>query len=403
MTLFLITQDFAPEDTSTARYLTGIAAALTAAGDVTVICGTKAATSGRAANNDPGYGVTRVSVLPAGKGQILRRLVSMIAFSARCMFEIVRHAKSSDRIITVTTPAALPYAVTLAARLKGVPVVLILYDLYPDVLVASGVARDGSIPVRLNRWINRWMYPRLERVIVIGEDMRRRLRDGLGVPDARIAVIPNWVDIDADAVASLTRNPVRERLPRSARFVVGLSGNLGFVHDPETVLAAARRLQDRDGLHFLLSGWGVGWERIKTAIAAAPLANVTLVEKVPHEELVALLGAADVWLVPYRRGMSGVSVPSRFYNLLAMARPIITLAEPDADHSETITRNGIGWVVEPENVDALIEAITTAYADPAATAAKGQRAKDLVARRYSYEAASQSYVTVARGEPQPRG
>jgi glycosyltransferase involved in cell wall biosynthesis len=324
----------------------------------------------------------------------------MIAFSARCMWTVLRKAAPGDRIVTVTTPAALPYAVTLAARLKRTPVALVLYDLYPDVLVAAGVAREGSVPVRINTWLNRWMYHRLERVVVIGEDMRRRLRDGLGVPDDKIALIPNWVDIDEAAVEALSHreNPVRARLPRDARFVVGLSGNLGFVHDPDTVLEAARRMRDEPGLHFLLSGWGVGWERIKAAQAADRLPNVTLVEKVPHEELVALLGAADVWLVPYRRGMSGVSVPSRFYNLLAVGRPIITLAEPDADHSVTILENGIGWVVPPEAPEALVTAIREASADPAASAAKGQRARALVAKRYSYRAAAEAYRAIARGE-----
>ena len=59
------------------------------------------------------------------------------------------------------------------------------------------------------------------------------------------------------------------------------------------------------------------------------------------------LSAADVWLIPYRKNVAGVSVPSRFYNLLAVGRPVILVSEPDAEAALTVTENDLGWVVPP--------------------------------------------------------
>jgi glycosyltransferase involved in cell wall biosynthesis len=146
--------------------------------------------------------------------------------------------------------------------------------------------------------------------------------------------------------------------PARARYVIGLSGNLGFTHDPDTVFAAAARLmRDDPDIHFLLSGWGIGFERLKALQSEAALPNVTVQKRVPDRDLEQFLSAADVWLIPYRNNVAGVSVPSRFYNLLAVGRPVIIISEPDAEAALTVVEHRLGWVVTPGEPDALAKAI----------------------------------------------
>ena len=135
--------------------------------------------------------------------------------------------------------------------------------------------------------------------------------------------------------------------------MVGLSGNLGFTHDPLIVFEAARLLRGEADIHFLLSGWGIGFERLKQMQAEANLPNVTLVDRVEDENLEAFLSAANVWLIPYRKNVAGVSVPSRFYNLLAVGRPVILVSEPDAEAALTVTEHDVGWVVPPGDAGEL--------------------------------------------------
>ncbi|OIQ63055.1 putative glycosyl transferase [mine drainage metagenome] len=142
--------------------------------------------------------------------------------------------------------------------------------------------------------------------------------------------------------------------------MVGLSGNLGFTHDPVVVFEAARLLRDDQDIHFLLSGWGIGFERLKEMQSEAGLPNVSLVERVPDENLEAFLSAANVWVVPYRKNVAGVSVPSRFYNLLAVGRPVILVSEPEAEAALTVAENNLGWVVRPGMADELAKAIRAA-------------------------------------------
>jgi glycosyltransferase involved in cell wall biosynthesis len=85
-----------------------------------------------------------------------------------------------------------------------------------------------------------------------------------------------------------------------------------------------------------------------------------LVARVADAELEALLVAADLWIIPYRKDVAGVSVPSRFYNLLAVGRPVVLVSEPEAEAALTVVESGLGWVVTPGRADQLADAIRAA-------------------------------------------
>jgi glycosyltransferase involved in cell wall biosynthesis len=134
----------------------------------------------------------------------------------------------------------------------------------------------------------------------------------------------------------------------------------------------------------------VGWTKIKEMQAASPLPNVTLIERVPDMELENFLASGDVWIVPYRKNNTGVSVPSRIYNIFAVGRPIIICSEPDAEAAILLRDENIGWVTQPEDPRALAQTIAFAASEAAATTAKGQRAAQ-VASRYTRQISLGAY------------
>jgi glycosyltransferase involved in cell wall biosynthesis len=281
----------------------------------------------------------------------------------------------------------LPYAVAAAARLKRAGSALIMHDLYPDVLVMAGLLRSSSILAKAIRGANAVMFRALNAVIVIGRDTEALLLRHKGVTPDKIRFIPNWATLVPGVRPIKPDNPYR-RL-HAARFLVGLSGNLGFTHDPDVVFEAARCLRDDPDVHFLLSGWGMGFERLKQLQSAANLPNVTLVERVPEQDLEQFLAAADVWLIPYRKDLAGISVPSRFYNLLAIGRPVLLLSEANAEAALTVSQHGLGWVVEPGNPDEL--ARTIRLASRSEDSSRGERAAT-IAQRYNFADAVASYA-----------
>jgi colanic acid biosynthesis glycosyl transferase WcaI len=352
----IVSQHYPPDRSTTAAIMEAIAQHLAAEVPVLILSVTpESATDGTATSGRPAVVEIR-NWIPA-KAALFRRALAEASFTLRAFWALLRNLQSGDVVFTVPAPFTLPYAMAAAARIKRARSVLIMHDLYPEVLVMAGLLRATSIFTRLMRATNSLMFRALDAVVTIGRDTERHLLRYKGMAREKIWFIPNWATLAPGVRPIAIGNTFR---PVGARFVVGLSGNLGFTHDPLIVFDAARLLQDTPDIHFLLSGWGIGFERLRALQAAGALPNVTLLERVSEENLEEFLSAANVWLIPYRNNVAGVSVPSRFYNLLAVGRPVIIVSEPDAEAALTVAEHGLGWVVAPGKPDELANAIRLA-------------------------------------------
>ena len=353
----IVSQHYPPDRSTTAAIMSAIAEHLAAEVPVLILSGT----SGSETNDcTPPTRPTVVEIknwIPA-KADLVRRAAAEASFTMRAFLALLSKLQRGDVVLTVTAPFTLPYAVAAAARLKHAQSVLIMHDLFPEVLVMAGLLRATSILTKSIRGANSLMFRALNAVVTIGRDTDRHLLRYKGMTREKIWFIPNWATLVPGVRPIRTDNVYR---PANARFVVGLSGNLGFTHDPVTVFDAARLLRDNPDIRFLLSGWGMGFDRLKVLQSEASLPNVTLRERVPEENLEELLSAADIWLIPYRKNVAGISVPSRFYNLLAIGRPVILMSEPDAEAALTVAEHDLGWVVMPGEPDQLAKTIFEAF------------------------------------------
>ncbi len=384
--IVVVSQHYPPDQSTTAAIMAAIAGHLTAQAPVLVLSGTPGSASHETTGRDRPVVVEIRNRIPA-KAALIRRATAEALFTMRVFVALLRKLRRGDVALTVPAPFMLPYAVAAAARLKRARSALIMHDLYPDVLVMAGLLRSSSILARAIRGANALMFRALNAVIIIGRDTETLLLRYKGVTPDKLRFIPNWATLVPGVRPILPDNPYR-RL-HAARFLVGLSGNLGFTHDPDVVFEAARLLRDDPDIHFLLSGWGIGFERLKQLQSDANLPNATLVERVPEQDLELFLSAADIWLIPYRKDLAGVSVPSRFYNLLAIGRPVLLLSEANAEAALTVSEHGLGWVVEPGNPEELARTIRLASRseDPS----RAERAAT-IAQRYNFADAMAGYA-----------
>jgi glycosyltransferase involved in cell wall biosynthesis len=390
--IMLITQHYAPFPSTTSGYMTEIAEELARRHRVTVISSTPGC--GALSSPDPGRPeVIEVKSWWPSKSALVSRSLASILFSIQVFLAVIKRVGPNDAVLSVTTPFTIPYAVTFAARLKKAASALIIYDLYPDTLVMTGFLEPSSILTRSFRLANQTIFDWLDAVVVIGRDMSAKLLEYPTVTSAKIDFIPNWATLPAHYREPESENAYRKSF--NGRFVVAMSGNAGFTHDPVSVFEAARILGTKQNVEFMLSGEGVGWTRLREMQAASRLPNVTLVERVADSELESFLCAGDVWIIPYRKGNTGVSVPSRIYNLLAIGRPIIICSEPEAEAAMLVREEDVGWVVPPEDPQALAEAISAA-ANISETREKGRRAVR-VAARYSRQIALRAYEDLMDG------
>lgn len=384
----VVSQHYPPDPSTTAAIMAAISEHVASEADVLVLSGTAGSASSASAGKPD---VAEVRNWMPGKAALKKRALAEMVFTLRMFAVLLVRLRRGDVAVTVPAPFMLPYAFAAAAKLKGAKSVLIMHDLYPDVLIMAGMLQPQSLLARAMRGLNALMFRALDAVVIIGRDTEKLLLRYGGMTRDRIHFIPNWATLEPGVRAIAPDNRYRRAL--TARFVVGLSGNLGFTHDPVIVFEAARLLRDDPDIHFLLSGWGVGFDQLKAMQAEASLPNVTLVGRVEDNELDAFLSAANVWIIPYRRNVAGVSVPSRFYNLLAIGRPVILVSEPDAEAALTVTEHDVGWVVEPGRADELAKAVRAAASSN--DAARAERATE-ISRRFDFKAAMADYCALIR-------
>lgn len=384
----IVSQHYPPDHSTTAAIMAAIANRVARDNEVLVLSGM----SGSAAAPAPGRpAVAEVRNWIPGKAALIKRAAAEVLFTGRIFATLLTRLGRGDVALTVTAPFMLPYAVAAAAALKRAKSALIMHDLYPDVLVMAGLLKPGSLVAKAMRALNVLMFRALDAVIIIGRDTEKLLlRYGM-TPD-RIRFIPNWATLVPAVRPVDAGNPFRR--PIAARFVVGLSGNLGFTHDPVIVFEAARLLRDDPDIHFLLSGWGIGFDRLKEMQSEANLPNVSLIGRVEDGDLEAFLAAANVWLIPYRQNVAGVSVPSRFYNLLAVGRPVVLVSEPEAEAALIVTENNLGWVVTPGRSEQLAAAIRAASVSTDSSMAERAVA---AARDFSSDRALTGYALLVEG------
>jgi glycosyltransferase involved in cell wall biosynthesis len=255
----------------------------------------------------------------------------------------------------------------------------------------AGLVTPNSLLIRAIRTANGFLFRALDAIITIGRDVEPLLLRYRGVAKSKIEFIPNWFLVPAGYREQKSGN--RFRCASADKLVVGLSGNLGFTHSAKTVFEAAQLLEEEQRIQFLLSGWGAGWQQLKELQASMQLGNVKLLDPVPEADLEEFLAAADVWVIPYRRNIAGVSVPSRLYNLLAIGRATIIAAESTSEAALLVQEENAGWVVPPENPLELARAIRLAASDLSNTKLKGQRSA-IAAFKYTPENAIMRYRRV---------
>jgi colanic acid biosynthesis glycosyl transferase WcaI len=401
VSVWVVSELYYPEETSTGYILTEIAEGLAArALTVGVICGqpTYAARGVRAPWNETRGDVRihrcRSTVLD--KDSIVGRILNIASLSVTILLTAVRRFRSGDVVMVVTNPPTLPALVYLAASLRRARTVMIVHDIYPDLAVAAGAMRESAPVARLMRLVNSRLYRRAAAITVLGRDMARRLNRAWPSTADKTVVLPNWADLEIVEPRPRSDNKLLKELDLLDHFVVQYAGNMGRPNAVEDVLDAASLLCHDDSIHFLFIGSGAKRQWLSSQIEARGLRNVTLLASKPRSESPDFLNACDVALVALVDKMEGVSVPSRTYNILAAGKPLLVVAGEGSEPALVVRECDGGWVVPPGNPDRLAEVIVEAERKREALPGMGARARRYAVATCTKQATIDGYEQLVR-------
>ena len=268
----------------------------------------------------------------------------------------------SDRplLFATSNPPFSPWLAWLLSRLKGWRYVVLIWDVYPDVLIRFGYLQKSSLVTRAWRYLDRLSLSEAELVVTIGHHMAETIRRGLGttgVANLHIEVIPSWVDVDYIQPIPKEHNWFAQQHGQADKLTVLYSGNMGVTHDLDTVIQVAERMRHEPRIAFLLIGNGPQRAKLEQTVARKELSNVTILPLQPEEGLPYALTSGDIGIVSLDRGAEGISMPSKTYSMMAAGCAIVGLSHGCNDLADTIDNYACGVSVECGDADGLETAL----------------------------------------------
>ncbi len=286
----------------------------------------------------------------------VRRIWTWGRFTLRALWSMIRHRKSFG--LLVTNPPFVAWVAPLAKKLFGFRYGVIMYDLYPDILVSLSMLKANGLLHRLFRWINGVSLRNAEVIITIGRCMKRTTAEYLpDSSDIPIHVVHNWVDIDEIRPTDKQDNLFAIEHGLVDKFVVMYSGNWSPTHGLDLVVELADELRDIKDLAFMLIGEGGCKKQIEEDVNRRQLPNLKILPFLPHEMFRYSVASADCQIVSLDKAFYGISMPSKTYAALAAGCAILAVTPEATELQAIVEQYDCGVRIPPRDLDSLRQAV----------------------------------------------
>jgi len=419
MRILFLNSYFPPDTSATAKSAESMVHALAKTHEVTILCGRpsydpterrpwklwqrerfdrQAQSTAGTASAPVAFTVIRVGSTDYPRIQMNRRVLNYLTYVKIAFWRAL--FIPCDVIFAMTDPPFNGIVGALLSVLKRKPLIYDIQDMYPDMAVAGSIVKPGLL-TRLWERLHRWALRRATRIIVLGDDMRARViaKGAKGIDAAKVFIVRSGVDIPAPQSLASPINPeVVHAIRGNFRFVLLHAGNLGFYGAWDTIIAAARKLEN-ENIGFVFVGDGA--ERSRVENLAAGSTNIRFLPFFPSSDIPSVAAAPDAHIVTIKRGLEGVVVPSKMFGIIAAGKPIVAVAAPESDVAALGLQHGFAIRGDPSSPDELASSIRRIAVDPAALAAMSRSAREAAAK-YSQANELRTLTTIVEGlEPGP--
>ncbi len=341
------------------------------------------------------FAVTRCFSVLSGESSAINRFLENISFGLTSGLAALL-ARRPNVIYSNTWPIFATGILWFVSRIRSVPMVISVQDVYPESLIAQGRIRADSWLAQLLMKIDRYVAQRCHSIIVISESFASIYRDRRGILSERLHVVPNWIDeqsIIVDDARAVDLRAVLNIPPESVLMVYG--GNIGTAAGVETVIESFQYLDDEDNVYLLIAGEGARLTECQRLAKAMGSQRIQFYSPWPQTDTSMILSAADVLLLPTRGTQSLASVPSKLIAYMMTARPVVALAVPRSDLADLVTKAECGWLVEPDQPDLLANVLKeVATYDKSVLQRRGQAGREFALTHLSRNACLPQIVEI---------
>ena len=307
--------------------------------------------------------IVRYNLIKEGKNPILRALRYFLQNISQ--YKCGVSTNDIDVIFSGSTPPTQGAMCALVKKKlckkyrRYVPYVFNLQDIFPDSLVNARMTKEGSLLWKIGRKVEDFTYRNADAIIVISESFKRNIM-AKGVPEEKIAVVSNWIDIERVKPIPKEKNTLYDEFGiNRSKFVVVYAGNFGASQGALIVLETAEMLRNNDEIYFVIFGGGAEFQNAIDYVKEKRLSNVFIHELLSSERISEVYSMGDVSLITGRPGVAKAGMPSKTWSIMACNKPIIASFDVESDLNKILRASGSGYCVPPADKEALAKAITT--------------------------------------------
>lgn len=350
--LWIVSELFYPDETSTAYILTKVAEALTEKFNVNVICGPTSYSQ----NNDKGQNsavnidnsnlnIYRVSETSLDKNKLITRVIRFLLLSFKLSFRLFKNVHKGEPVLIVTNPAPILLIMPLIKRIKKFPLYILVHDVFPEnTIPAHIISSPKSILYRILKCFFDSAYRKADKLIVLGRDMKDVILKKLGKNKnkTQVVIIENWAQTDIIV-------PQEKSLTPLPKIDIQYAGNIGRVQGLQSLL---RIFNSVNNPNIRLSFWGDGAIKkdLEKYVNDNSVKNVIFGRSYSREDQNMVLNNCDLAVVTLADGMYGLGVPSKSYNIMAAGKPILFIGDLNSEIAMTLMEHGIGYCFDSKDI-----------------------------------------------------
>lgn len=344
MKLKLISEFFYPYQTSTQKILTELAEDLVEQElDVSVLTTKNAYREEKQTLKKyevyKGIKIKRIAASSFSRDSFIGRILNYLTFTTGILFNLL-FKNDYDKILFVSNPPLVPFIGYLVNKLRRKPYVYLVHDVYPDVAIKLGVIKPQSLIAKIMNFINNKIYQNAEKIIVLGEDMKKVIvKKGIN-PD-KIVIITNWADSTKNYPVNVSEE-FYKKYQLNNKFNILYTGNISKVHAIDSVLELARRLKDYPDIQFMIVGDGNRKQYIEEVKKKESLDNISLANYMFGEEYNTLLNCANIFITTLQDGIEGLGVPSKTYTYMSVYKPLLAVMSETSEIGKMVNQYQLG-------------------------------------------------------------
>jgi glycosyltransferase involved in cell wall biosynthesis len=340
-----------------------------------------------------GVDIVRTYVYAAPNRGFFKRTLNFLSFMISSVLIGSWMVKKPDVVVATSPQFFVAVAGYVISRLRRARFVFEVRDIWPAEILAVGAIKNRLV-IRALEALEMFLYRKADLIVAVArgtiEILARR-----GIPESKMALVPNGVDVDAFSMESQDR-AVRKKLGIDDEFVVGYIGTHGMAHRLEIVLEAARMMQDRKNVRFLFVGDGAEKAHLVEKARAYGLGNVVFHDQVSHNEIPGFYAACDVCLVTLKKTeLFTKNIPSKIYEIMAARKPIIISTEGES--RRLVEACGAGLAARPEDTADLVRKIALLESDRGLRERMGRAGYAFVLANSSRARLSDEYLAALSG------